>query len=147
MLLGVMCNSSPHHASVDPSEAVVRRTNTQTKQTSLSPEVKKSLQKSEALLPRLYRLPKIHKANAPLRLIVSAIGSLTCGLTQYLAGRLTPFIGGTDSYVQDSRHFIEKISSITLGPQDILVTFDMVSLIHDGASMRDDGVYTGTVSG
>lgn len=37
---------------------------------------------------------------------------------------LQPFIGGTNLWVQDSRNFIDKLSNITLGPNDILVSFD-----------------------
>ncbi|KAG8178608.1 hypothetical protein JTE90_014199 [Oedothorax gibbosus] len=84
--------------------------------------------RSEALIPRLYGLPKIHKDGIPLRPIVSAIGSPTYLLSKHLANLLKPYIGLRDSYVRDSTHFVEKLKAIKIDPTDILVSFDEVSL-------------------
>ncbi|XP_054853995.1 uncharacterized protein LOC129342319, partial [Eublepharis macularius] len=73
-------------------------------------------------------LPKIHKDSVPLRPIVSAIGSPTYELARHLADLLQDHIGKTSSYIKDSADFINKISSLKLNPQDILVSFDVVSL-------------------
>ena len=84
--------------------------------------------KTEALPPRLYVLPKIHKDSIPLRPIVSAIGSPTYELAKYLATLLQTHIGQTSSYIKDSGHFISKISTLNLNPGDRLISFDVVSL-------------------
>ena len=95
---------------------------------SLDDDTRKNICKSEALAPRLYGLPKIHKTNVPLRPIVSAIGSPTYALAKHLTFLLQPYIGQTDTYVKDSTHFISKIKDLTLEENDRLVSFDVVSL-------------------
>ena len=78
--------------------------------------------------PRLYGLPKIHKAGAPLRPIVSAIGSPAYYVAKHMSKLLSPHIGQTESYLKDSKHFVQKIKDLYLEPGDILVSFDVVSL-------------------
>jgi Reverse transcriptase (RNA-dependent DNA polymerase) len=78
--------------------------------------------------PRLYGLPKIHKTGVPLRPIVSAVGSPTHPAARYVANLLQPFSGLVDSYVRDSRHFIERLQQIRTEEGDILVSFDVESL-------------------
>lgn len=42
---------------------------------------------------------------------------------------LWPLVGKTSSYVKDSRHFVEILSSIKLEPEDdVVVSFDVASL-------------------
>ena len=43
---------------------------------------------------RIYRLPKLHKKDVPMRPIVSAIGSYTYELSKYLAEILKPLTTG-----------------------------------------------------
>ena len=72
------------------STTVLRKTDSLVKQSSLAPDVKTAVRCSEALPPRLYGLPKIHKEDVPLRPIVSAIGSPTYTLAKHLTGLLKP---------------------------------------------------------
>ena len=78
--------------------------------------------------PQIYGLPKVHKADVPLQLIVCTIGSPTYGLAKELAKILTPLSGGTSSFVKNSAHFVEKISSVKIDSNDCLVSFDVKSL-------------------
>ena len=78
--------------------------------------------------PRLYGLPKIHKTGVPLRPIVSAIGSPTYLVAKFLASLLRPHVGQTESYIKDSAHFIQKIGDLHLEPEDLLISFDVISL-------------------
>ena len=112
----------------DPTNAILRKTNRLVNISTIDAETKQNLRKSESLPPRLYGLPKIHKENVPLRPIVSAIGSPTYNIAKHLTKLLEPYIGQTDTYIRDSTHFIEKIKDITLRPNDMLVSFDVVSL-------------------
>ena len=112
----------------DPTANILRKTNSIIKRSTIPPDVQRNLTASEALSPRLYGLPKIHKSNVPLRPIVSAINSPTYKIAKYLAAQLQPYIGKTDSYIKDSAHFVEKLSSLSCQPSDILVSFDVVSL-------------------
>ena len=83
---------------------------------------------SEALSPRLCRLPKIHKLDVPLRPIVSAIGSPTYNLAKHLTELLWPYIGQMETYVWDSSNFLEEIGGLVLQPGDLMMSFDFVSL-------------------
>ncbi|XP_021934007.1 uncharacterized protein LOC110836758 isoform X2 [Zootermopsis nevadensis] len=78
--------------------------------------------------PRLYGLPKIHKEGAPLRPIVSTIGAPTYRSAQYLAGLLGRLVGHSPRHVKNSTEFINTIKSLHVGPGDIMVGFDVVSL-------------------
>ncbi|XP_020295119.1 uncharacterized protein LOC109860447 [Pseudomyrmex gracilis] len=81
-----------------------------------------------AVPPRLYGLPKIHKNNIPLRPIVSAINSPTYDLARFLVSKLEPLTGKTDTTIKNSSDFISKIKNIKLQPNDILDSFDIVFL-------------------
>ena len=78
--------------------------------------------------PRIYGLPKIHKANTPLRPIVSCINSPTYKLSRFIAKILSPLVGSTDSFVMNRGHFVEMMRDEKLGPDEMLVSFDISSL-------------------
>ena len=73
-------------------------------------------------------MPKIHKAEVPLRPIVLAVNSPTYRLSKELARILTPLAGHTESHVNNSAHFTQEIQDTTLEDDDIMVSFDVVSL-------------------
>ena len=54
--------------------------------------------------------------------------SPTYNLVKYLVTLLHPHIEKTKSYIQDSTHFIQKILKLKMEPNDILVSFDVISL-------------------
>ena len=88
----------------------------------------KKLIESNPLTPRIYGLPKIHKDGAPLRPIVNTIGGPTYLLAKFLALKLKPLVGRTDSFVKDSSSFVNELKEVKLSPDDKLVSFDVVSL-------------------
>ena len=59
--------------------------------------------------PRFYGLPKIHKANLPLRPIVSSIGSITYNLAKHLKGFVKPLVGQSIHHVKNSSEFTKTI--------------------------------------
>ena len=71
---------------------------------------------------------KIHKNGAPLRPIVNTIGSPTYNIAKHLAKNLKPLAGNTYSYIKYSTHFIQEIKNLQLKDNDMLVSFDVVSL-------------------
>lgn len=75
-----------------------------------------------ALLPWMHELLKIHKTNAPLRQIVSAIGSSTYNLVFSLHVR------NLDTYIKDSIQCVDKLKNIILQPTDLVVSFDVILL-------------------
>ncbi|KAL9967396.1 hypothetical protein ACROYT_G025613 [Oculina patagonica] len=78
--------------------------------------------------PRIYGLPKIHKADVPLRPIVSCVNTFTYDLSAYLANILSPLTGNSDFAVTNSAHFVSTISSETILDNEIMVSFDVESL-------------------
>ena len=60
-------------------------------------------------VPKFYGLPKIHKQNAPLRPIVSSIGSITHPTAKYLASIINPLVGKNGHAIKNSEDFIKKV--------------------------------------
>lgn len=78
--------------------------------------------------PHFYGLPKIHKPNIPLRPIVSSIGSPCHKLARFLLKILNPLSGKTDSFINNTPHFLEKLQDAHINTQHLMVSFDVVSL-------------------
>jgi hypothetical protein len=78
--------------------------------------------------PHFYGLPKIHKLDIPLRPVVSSIASPCYDLADFLHKILSPLIGNTDFFMENSEHFIKLIQDINLQNKDYLVSSDIVSL-------------------
>ena len=83
---------------------------------------------SATVCAKFYGLPKIHKPNVPLRPIVASQGSPTYVLAKYLAEILKPVVGKSEHHVVNSKKFVTKMEQIRLSENDILVSFDVVSL-------------------
>ncbi|MGR8252493.1 reverse transcriptase domain-containing protein, partial [Escherichia coli] len=96
---------------------------------NLSEDIYNHLHQTQIIQPpKLYGLPKIHKINVPLRPIVSQINAPTYRLAKHLSSLLQPLVGKTTSFVKDSRHFVEILKDLQLQPDELLVSFDVVSL-------------------
>ena len=80
----------------DPTQCMERKLNTlllQLKKKGAIPnELYNRLRSSGGLIPLLYGLPKLHKADVPLRPIVSFFSSPTYHLSKYLSKLLAPLI-------------------------------------------------------
>jgi len=73
-------------------------------------------------------LPKIHKRDCPLRIIVSSTGSPLHNLAVYLQRILHVSLPTPHSYVKNSYDLIDRLSDLHI-PEDCgLVSFDVVSL-------------------
>ena len=94
----------------------------------ISPTTTHRLKSSDAGSPRRYGLPKIHKANIPLRPIVSFIGSPTYALSKELASILLKLTGLSEHHVKNSEEFVKSVTSIKIEETEILVSFDVISL-------------------
>ena len=78
--------------------------------------------------PRLYGLPKIHKMNNPLRLMVSSRGSVTCGLAKELARILKPLIGNTIHHVNNSKEFADDMKKTGLENLKCIISYDVSAI-------------------
>ena len=72
-------------------------------------------------------LCKVHKQGHPLRPVVSMVGTSAYGLAKYLDKVIKPFIPST-YMVSSTSSFIEKVKNFVFGNNDVLVSFDVVSL-------------------
>ena len=91
-------------------------------------DVYAQLRSSAGRTPLMYGLPKVHKQDVPLRPIVSFVSSPTYQLSKFLASILAPLVGRTSSYVRNSKSFVDFITTQTLAEDEILLSFDVVSL-------------------
>ena len=78
-------------------------------------------------MPRFYGLPKVHKANVPLRPIVSFVNSPTYNLSKFLCKIISPLLKNTYT-VNNSVEFTNLIRNQIVGPNEVFVSFDVVSL-------------------
>jgi hypothetical protein len=93
----------------------------------LSTVLKRKLTPYHSKPTHLYRLPKIHKPDIPLRPTVSSIGSPCYAVAGFLHNILTPLTGNMFSLVRNSKHFRQLTKDISLEKEDILVSFDVES--------------------
>ncbi|XP_046406364.1 uncharacterized protein LOC124171266 [Ischnura elegans] len=112
----------------NPMAKAERETKAIIKKSSIPLEEKRGLITSAPKPPRLYGLPKVHKEGVPLRPIVSQIDAPTYRLAKYLARTLQNHTGTTTTHVKNSAHFVEMIRYMTIANEDIMVSFDVVSL-------------------
>lgn len=80
--------------------------------------------------PTLSMLPKIHKSldKPPGRPIISANGSLTEPVSQFIDCFIKPLAQQLPSYIQDTTHVLNITSSLKIPEDCFLVSFDVESL-------------------
>ena len=71
---------------------------------------------SVAQQPKLYRLPKLHKPQIPMRPIVSFCGSPTYELSKHLTTALQPLTNKSQHKLQSTENFIDAIKTVQIYP-------------------------------
>ncbi|CAB0007865.1 unnamed protein product, partial [Nesidiocoris tenuis] len=89
---------------------------------------KDSYKTQNAVAPKIYGLPKCHKDGVPLRPIVSCLGSPGIRLSQLVKDLLRHMKSLGDYDVVNSYTFQQEIVGLELSEQEIMVSFDVVSL-------------------
>lgn len=79
-------------------------------------------------LPKFYGLPKIHKPGTPLRPITSTVGSAGYYLAKFFDRLLNSIFPRTEFHIRDTYEFVKSVEEIFLGDDDVLVSFDVVSM-------------------
>ena len=79
-------------------------------------------------VPKLYGLPKIHKQGAPLRPIVSSVGSVTYNTAKHLAVILNSVKGKNGYAVKNAEDFSNKVRNKIIPPGYEHASFDVTSL-------------------
>lgn len=80
------------------------------------------------LLAKFYGLPKIHKKETPLRPITATVGSPGYLLAKVFNIMLTNIFPRSQYHIRDTYEFVEFIGDIELKENEILVSFDVVSM-------------------
>ena len=78
--------------------------------------------------PRFYGLPKVHKADMPLRPIVSSIGSIMYTSAKYLSKVLSPLVGKNKHFIKNSKHFASEMKNKRVEEDEILISYDVTAL-------------------
>ena len=64
----------------------------------------------------------------PIRPIVDGIGSPTHELARFLSDILTPLTRKTNTHIKSSHDFVQKVASVSIDPDKVMVSFDVSSL-------------------
>ncbi|XP_046424414.1 uncharacterized protein LOC124181677 [Neodiprion fabricii] len=94
----------------------------------ISDQLRSQIAKTDCLPPRAYGLPKIHKPDTPVRIIVSFTDSPTINLARFLSQCIGNNIIPPLSRVRDSFALVNTIRDFRLPADHILVSLDVVSL-------------------
>nr|VZI49345.1 unnamed protein product [Spirometra erinaceieuropaei] len=75
-----------------------------------------------------YGLPKVHKPDAPLRIIVPLIGSPTYNLAKWLYRHLKHLADESQYSITNSQSFLQRIECLNVIPDESILSFDVVAL-------------------
>ena len=95
---------------------------------------------------KLYGMAKVHKANVPLRPVVSMIGTPEYELSKFLDNFIKPYI--PDRYLLKSTdRFMERLKQFQFSKNQVMVNFDVVSLftnvpLSETIELIADRIYT-----
>ncbi|XP_067628894.1 uncharacterized protein [Eurosta solidaginis] len=122
----------------DPTDMLQRKNNKivdelyKTKQ--INKREKQQLTSTAAAAPRLYGLPKIHKPQIPLRPIASSFMIPCYNLSTYI-GQILKTIISEEHNVKNAFNLKDRLANINLCDEDVLVSFDVVSLFTNIPTM------------
>lgn len=118
--------------SKDPTSTLERKNNNFVEELQkvgiINRTEKNRLKTTVSTAPRLYGVPKIHKADFPLRPICSFINSPSYELCKYITNILKKITENSKYNVKDSIQFRDRIKNQKISSNEILVSFDVVSL-------------------
>lgn len=117
---------------MDPTNQLQKKNNELVKlweqKNYISPTVAKKLQIRNAVPPKIYGLPKLHKKDIPLRPIVSGIQSPLEPMSKFLKNILNNIINKNNYYIKDSTDFKNKIKDTKIPINYSLISLDVISL-------------------
>ncbi|XP_072025382.1 uncharacterized protein [Amphiura filiformis] len=91
-------------------------------------DIKHKIYPTTEEVPKIYGTPKIHKPDAPLRSIVSSMGSLTYNAAKVIADILSPLVGKAEHHIHNSGEFVDKIKNLEVPPGQKLISYDVSAL-------------------
>ena len=121
-IMSLLEDTSYKNLTRDPTESTERKTALLLKKSKLTEDICKQLRPTGCRPPRLYGRPNIHKEGVPLRLSQQHWRSnLPIRLFQQLVGK-------SEHHVTNSLQFVQTLDSTHIQPDDLMVSFDVVSL-------------------
>lgn len=125
-------NSTYRAMRIDPTSSIQNKVNELTrnlhKDKHIDDATRKMLTSYTSIPPKMYGVPKIHKEDMPMRPIVSTRGSPTYQLSKFLANIINRALRSDKYNVNNSRHFKDRVSDISIEDNEIMVSFDVTSL-------------------
>lgn len=94
----------------------------------ITPGQYKNLNCTVGIIPRAYGLPKIHKNDVPLRIIVSSLDSPLYNLSSFLHSILKESIPLASSFIKNSYDLVDKLFNIQIDEHLNLISLDVLSL-------------------
>lgn len=86
------------------------------------------LHSTDALPPSIRGSVKHHKPGNPLRPIITTINTAFYNTSRFLTKILSPLQNLNGFSVKNSADFADKISKLTVEPDEVMVSFDVISL-------------------
>ncbi|XP_011858350.1 PREDICTED: uncharacterized protein LOC105555909, partial [Vollenhovia emeryi] len=83
---------------------------------------------NDGILPRAYGLPKIHKPNVPLRIIVSSLDTPLYNISSFLHSILHHSLPTGEYSIKDSFSLVNKLQNKSIPPGFSLISLDVISL-------------------
>ncbi|BHF63431.1 hypothetical protein SprV_0200642300 [Sparganum proliferum] len=108
--------------------AIKKKVNELARLKLINPNDSKFMTLSDPRIAHAYGLPKVHKPDAPLRIIVPLIGSPTYRLAKWLYRHLKHLADGSQYSIKNSQAFREKIQGLKVSPDETILSFDVVAL-------------------
>ena len=115
----------------DPTPQIINKVNNLVKEWVdcgiIAPTLANKYKSSNANISRIYGLVKAHKANHPVRPIISYVGSPFYAMSRLLVDLLKHAVP-TKYSIKNSFEFVEKIKDVTIPSGHVLVSFDVTSM-------------------
>ncbi|BHF57925.1 hypothetical protein SprV_0100087200 [Sparganum proliferum] len=108
--------------------SIKKKVNELTRKKLINPADSKFLTPNDTRIAHAYGLPKVHKANAPLRIIVPLIGSPTYNLAKWMYKHLKHLTNGWQYSINNSHAFLQRIQGLNISPDECILSFDVVAL-------------------
>ncbi|BHF61445.1 hypothetical protein SprV_0100441900 [Sparganum proliferum] len=108
--------------------SIKHKMNELTRKKLISSADSKFLTPNDTRIAHAYGLPKAHKADAPLRIIVPLIGSPTYNLAKWLYKHLKHLNNGWQYSINHSHAFLQRIQDLNVTPDGCILSFDAVTL-------------------
>nr|VZI19788.1 unnamed protein product [Spirometra erinaceieuropaei] len=108
--------------------AIKKKVNELVRLKVISPDDSKLMTLSDPHIAHAYGLPKVHKVDVPLRIIVPLIGSPTYNMAKWLYSRLKRLTYGSDYSINNSQAFLRRVQGLKVSADECFLSFDVVAL-------------------